>query len=80
MKIFASDNILEEFYGALASNEPDRLRRVHIPRSEVFFVRRKYYIDTGNWETLDRIERSMYLEGMLSAEDVFEPDRKREWE
>lgn len=76
---YASERVLEEFYEALASGKnPTRL--VHIPMSDVFYVRRKYYEDTGNWETLDRIERSMYLENMLKRKDVLDPDRKREWE
>ena len=80
MKIYTSDRVLEEFYDALSSNEPDRVQRVHIPLSDVFYVRQAYYNDTGNWETLDKIERCMYLEGMISAADVFEPERKRDWE
>lgn len=80
MQIYSSDNVIEEFYKALASGDPSTLRRVHIPRSDVFYVRRAYYEATGNWETLDRIERCMYLEGMLEAREVFEPGRKRDWE
>jgi len=80
MQIYSSENVIEEFYKALASGDPSRMRRVHIPRSDVFYVRRAYYESTGNWETLDRIERCMYLEGMLSSSDVFEPKRKRDWE
>jgi len=80
MQIYSSENVIEEFYKALASGDPSRMRRVHIPRSDVFYVRRAYYESTGNWETLDKIERCMYLEGMLSSSDVFEPKRKRDWE
>ena len=80
VKYFASDKILENFYLSIASGEPDVAERVHIPRSDVFYVRYKYYLDTGNWESLDRIERAMYLEGHLKRSDVFEPDRKRDWE
>lgn len=79
MKYFSSDQVIEEFYKQLLKDE-DSAMRVHIPRSDVFYIRRAYYEDTGNWESLDRIERSMYLEGMLHARDVFEPERKRDWE
>ena len=72
--------MLEEFYNALANKDEKKLRRVHIPRSDVFYARRAYFESTGNWESLDRIERSMYLEGMLSKHDVLDPERKREWE
>ena len=78
-KIYTSDNVLEEFYLALANEDEGKLRRVHIPRSDVFYVREKMYQDTGIKYSLDRIERAMYLEGMLSASDVFEPNRKREY-
>lgn len=79
MKHFSSDNVIEEFYKNLLKGD-DSAARVHIPRSDVFYIRRAYYEKTGNWESLDRIERSMYLEGMLHARDVFEPERKRDWE
>jgi hypothetical protein len=78
-KMYTSDSVLEEFYLALASEDEGRLRRVHIPRSDVFYVREKMYQDTGIKYSLDRIERAMYLEGMLNASDVFEPNRKREY-
>ena len=74
------EKILEEFYEAIASGDPSRARRVHIPRSDVFYIRRAYYEATGNWETLDRIERAMYLEGHLLKQDVFEPEVIRDWE
>jgi len=78
-KMYTSDNVLEEFYLALANEDEGKLRRVHIPRSDVFYVRGKIYQDTGVKYSLDRVERAMYLEGMLSASDVFEPNRKREY-
>jgi hypothetical protein len=80
IKYFSSDLVLEEFYSALASGNEKKLRRVHIPRSDVFYVRRAYYEATGNWESLDRIERAMFLEGMLRKEDVLDPERERDWE
>jgi len=78
-KMYSSDRVLEEFYLALASEDEGKLRRVHIPRSDVFYIREKIYQDTGIKYSLDRIERAMYLEGMLEASDVFEPNRKREY-
>jgi len=76
-KMYSSDSVLEEFYKALADRNESRLRRVHIPRSDVFYVREAYYQHTGIWETLDHIERSMYLEGRLLARDVLDPKRPR---
>ena len=78
-KMYSSDKVLEEFYLALASEDEGKLRRVHIQRSDVFYIREKIYQDTGIKYSLDRIERAMYLEGMLEASDVFEPNRKREY-
>jgi hypothetical protein len=79
-KNYASENVLEEFYKALADEDEGRLRRVHIPRSDVFYVREAIFNGTGVWYTLDRVERSMYLEGMLEKGDVLDPDRVRDWE
>ena len=62
-RLFASDKVIEEFYKALADKNEARLRRVHIPRSDVFYVREAIYQDTGVRYSLDRVERAMYLEG-----------------
>jgi hypothetical protein len=78
--MYTSDNVLEEFYLALADKDEGRLRRVHIPRSDVFYVREAIFNDTGVKYTLDRVERAMYLEGHLKKSDVFEPETKRDWE
>lgn len=78
-KMYSSDQVIEEFYNALASEDEGRLRRVHIPRSDVFYVREKIFQDTGVKYSLDRVERAMYLEGMLDAKDVLDPKRKRKY-
>jgi hypothetical protein len=78
--MYSSERVLEEFYKALADQNEGKLRRVHIPRSDVFYIREAYYQHSGSWETLDRIERCMYLEGKLLARDVLDPKRKRDWE
>lgn len=80
MNYYIDDDVLGEFYKALASNNERVLRRIHIPRSDVFYVREALYQKTGIKYTLDRIERAMYLEGHLNKSDVFEPNRKRDWE
>tara|TARA_R110002153_G_scaffold21865_1_gene72454 strand:+ start:975 stop:1238 length:264 start_codon:yes stop_codon:yes gene_type:complete len=77
IQLYSSDNVLEEFYSALADGNPSKLRRIHIPRSDVFYVRAAIEADTGVKYTLDHIERAMYLEGMLKHQDVLDPDRKR---
>ena len=78
-KMYSSDQVIEEFYNALASEDEGRLRRVHITRSDVFYVREKIFQDTGVKYSLDRVERAMYLEGMLDAKDVLDPKRKRKY-
>ena len=79
-KMFASDSVIEEFYKPLADNNEAKLRRVHIPRSDVFYVREAIYQNTGVRYTLDRVERAMYLEGHLNKQDVLDPERIRDWE
>ena len=79
-KYYSSEKVLEEFYSAIASGDSSRIRRVHIPHSSVFYTREAYYQSTGHWVDLDRMERAMYLEGMLKAYDVLDPERKRDWE
>jgi hypothetical protein len=80
MKYFIDEDVIGEFYKAIADGDANRLKRVHIPRSDVFYVREAIYQRTGIKYTLDRVERAMYLEGHLKREDVFEPDKKRDWE
>ena len=76
-KMYVSDNVIEEFYNALADEDEAKLKRCHIPRSDVFYVRQKILIDTGIKYSLDHVERAMYLEGLLDAKDVFQPHIKR---
>ena len=77
--MYSSDKVIEEFYEALASEDEGRLRRVHIPRSDVFYIRGKIHQDTGVRYSLDHVERAMYLEGILDAKDVLDPKRKRKY-
>jgi hypothetical protein len=74
------DDVLADFFSALADDNIQALRSIHIPRSDVFYVRQKYFQDTGSWISLDRMERAMYLEGHLHAHDVKDPHKKRSWE
>ena len=40
VKLYAHENVLEEFYSALADKDGKRiLEQVHIPKSDVFYVR-----------------------------------------
>jgi len=79
IKLYASEDVIEQFYEALAANDSRRMHRVHIPKSDVFYVRTAIHGDTGVKYTLDHVERAMYLEGMIDKRDVLEPDRKRDY-
>jgi|TARA_R110002153_G_scaffold29400_1_gene90262 hypothetical protein len=77
VKLTASENVIEEYYKALVSNNPRAVLQVHIPKSDVFYVRTAIEGSTGEKYTLDHVERSMYLEGHLKAHEVLDPDRPR---
>jgi len=77
VQLYATDSVIEEFYKALLDNNTRALQKVHIPKSDVFYVREAIYQDTGVRYTLDHVERAMYLEGMLDRKDVLDPDRVR---
>jgi hypothetical protein len=77
IKLYASENVVEEFYEALRSGDTNTLSRVHIPKSDVFYVRTAIEGQTGIRYTLDHVERAMFLEGHLTRYEVLDPDRKR---
>ena len=79
VKLYATESVIEEFYRTLANNDTRGVNKVHIPKSDVFYVRRAIYEDTGEWYTLDRVERAMYVEGHLTRREVLDPDRKRQY-
>ena len=80
MQYYIDDDVIGEFYKALAEKDNGVLKRIHIPRSDVFYVREAIYNDTGVRYSLDRVERAMFLEGHLEASDVYKPSMKRDWE
>ena len=38
VNMYSSEDVIEEFYDAIADGDSKRLRRVHIPKSDVFYV------------------------------------------
>ena len=81
---YSSDSVLKDFYNMLwkasQSRNPEAyINRIHIPVSDVFYVREAIRNSTGVEYSLDHVERAMYLEGHLSRHDVLDPDRKREY-
>ena len=79
VQLYASENVLEDFYKALIDNNPRAFSRVHIPKSDVFYIREAIKCNTGVKYTLDHVERAMYLEVWLSRQEVLDPDREREY-
>ena len=79
VKLYATESVIEEFYRTLANNDTRGVNKVHIPKSDVFYVRRAIYDNTGEWYTLDHVERAMYVEGHLTRREVLDPDRKRQY-
>ena len=77
VNMYSSEDVIEEFYDAIADGDSKRLRRVHIPKSDVFYVREALQVRLGESYTLDHIERAMYLEGFLERHEVLDPDRVR---
>jgi len=47
VQLYASENVLEEFYKALIDNNPRAFNRVHIPKSDVFYIREAIRCNTG---------------------------------
>ena len=79
VKLYATESVIEEFYRTLADNNSRGVNKVHIPKSDVFYVRRAIYDDTGEWYTLDHVERAMFVEGHLTKREVLDPNRKRQF-
>ena len=60
-KVYLNDNsVLEDFYRAIQNNSLDGL---HIPHSDVFYVRAALESRTGKRYTLKLIETAMKQEG-----------------
>ena len=55
-----TDNVLEEFYRHLMDGN---LQDLHIPHSDVFYVREAVQAHYGRSFTLEEVERAMKLEG-----------------
>ena len=80
VQLYADEDVIEHFYSVLANNDTRAMQQVHIPKSDVFYVREAIEARTGVRYTLDHVERAMYLEGHLGRHEVLDPDRVREYE
>ena len=55
-----TDNVIEAFYDAVLNN---RLDKLHIPHSDVFYVRAAVEAHYGRSLTLEHVENAMRAEG-----------------
>ena len=75
-----TDNVVEEFYSAVARNDNNFVYSVHIPLSDVFYVREALHQSTGIKYTLDYVEWAMLKEGMIEARQCYKPEEKLSWD
>ena len=55
-----TDNVIEEFYKGILNNNLDKL---HIPHSDVFYVKKAVDAHYGKSFSLEHVERAMRAEG-----------------
>jgi len=61
-----TDNVLDAFYDAIKNNT---LRNLHIPHSDVFYVRQAVEAHYGRPFTLKHVEEAMRAEGWKEKDD-----------
>ena len=61
-----TDNVLDAFYDAIRNNSLDRL---HIPHSDVFYVRSAVEAHCGRSFTLKHVEDAMRAEGWTEKDE-----------
>ena len=66
VKLETPENILDSFYDAIRTNSLDRL---HIPHSDVFYVRAAVEARYGRKFTLKHVEDSMRAEGWTEKDE-----------
>ena len=64
-----TDNVIEEFYNAVINNN---LNKLHIPHSDVFYVRAAVEAHYGRSFTLKEVEDAMIAEGWSETKDLEE--------
>lgn len=65
-ELIKKEKFLEAFYLALSSENADILKHIHIPRSDVFYVREAIELNTGVRYSLEHVEWAMKKENMLN--------------
>ena len=66
-----TDNVIEEFYNAVINNN---LNKLHIPHSDVFYVRAAVEARYGRSFTLKEVEDAMIAEGWSESKDLQEEE------
>ena len=66
-----TDNVIEEFYNAVINNN---LNKLHIPHSDVFYVRAAVEAHYGRSFTLREVEDAMIAEGWSESKDLQEEE------
>ena len=66
-----TDNVIEEFYNAVINNN---LYKLHIPHSDVFYVRAAVEAHYGRSFTLKEVEDAMIAEGWSESKDLQEEE------
>lgn len=61
-------SILDEFYSLLYQGKD--IRKLHIPKSDVFYAKAAYEAYTGNSVSLEEMEDAMLAEGMIDLDDT----------
>ena len=61
-----TDNVIEEFYNHVLNNNLDKL---HIPHSDVFYVRAAVEAHYGKSFTLKHVEEAMIAEGCTECKN-----------
>ena len=66
-----TDNVIEAFYAAVVNNNLDKL---HIPHSDVFYVRAAVEAHYGRSFTLKEVEDAMIAEGWSETKELEETE------
>tara|TARA_R100000458_G_C8242213_1_gene220959 strand:+ start:308 stop:526 length:219 start_codon:yes stop_codon:yes gene_type:complete len=61
-----TDNVIESFYDAIRTNS---LHKLHIPHSDVFYVRKAVEAHYGRSFTLKEVEDAMKAEGWKDSNE-----------
>ncbi len=65
------DDPFTEFYQALASGDPDRLAKVYIPRSDIFYIRSLLEAKFDQKFTLKQVEDLLLEEKLIDPDDTY---------